>query len=352
MRVALVGCGPTTKAHATVVRGLGDDISPAFCDPDVDIARRTAAAFGGGPAYDTLDHCLAAERPDVVHVCTPPETHADVAVRALAAGAAVLVENPLALSRTETTLIAGALRRRPGALCVDHSILFAPCMLTARGWVSAGRIGAVLAADVFVGIARLPRDPGRGASGRALPGGRFTDVLPHAISIARDFVGDVERVAACDGQGPAGRSDLGVTLACARGLGSIRVSLAATQRELGVVVRGEEGTIRVDLARQRAVLVQVPRGSRRRVTQLLVAAAIAAQTALGVADRMIGKATGRLCDSAGMRTLIAAFHRSVRDGLPPPVPFRDGAAVVAAVDTILACLRAGEAIADARRVPA
>jgi predicted dehydrogenase len=143
-----------------------------------------------------------------------------------------------------------------------------------------------------------------------------------------------------------------VTLACARGLASVRVSLAATPWELGLVLRGEEGTIRVDLARQRAVLAHVPRDAGRRRTQLRVTAATAAQTALGIADRVLGKATGRLRGYPGMRALIGAFHRSVRDGLPPPVPFQDGAAVVLALEAILACLRAGEALISTRRVSA
>ena len=350
MKVAVVGCGRIGQTHAAAVCGLGGDTSLVFCDPDEKAARRAAASFGGRPAYATLDDCLAAERPDVVHVCTPPDTHADLAVRALSAGAAVLVEKPLALSGAETTTIAAALRQRPGALCVDHNFLFEPCMLTARGWVSAGRIGRVHAADVFYGVDPLPGDTGPGAWAKALPGGRFTDVLPHALYVARHFVGDVERVAACDGQGPAGRTDLGVTLACTRGLASVRVSLAATPWELGVVLRGEEGTIRVDLARQRAVLAHVPRGGGRRVTQLRVAAATTTQTALGVVGRALGKASGRLRGYPGMRALIAAFHRSVRDGLPPPVPFQDGAAVVATLEAILACLRAGENLVSARRV--
>jgi predicted dehydrogenase len=352
MKVAVVGCGRIAQAHAAAVRRLDEGAPLVFCDPDADAARRTAAAFGGGPTYRTLDECLAAERPDVVHVCTPPATHADLAVRALSARAAVLVEKPLALSRAETTIIASALRERPGALCIDHNFLFEPSMLTARGWVNAGRIGHVLAADVFYGVDPLPGEAGPGVWAHGLPGGRFTDVLPHAIYLARHFMGDVERVAACDGHGAAGRTDLGVTLACARGLASLRISLAATPWELGVVLRGEEGTIRVDLARQRAVLAHVPRHGGRRVTQLRVATATAAQTALGVVDRVLGKATGRLRGYPGMRTLIAVFHRSVRDGLPPPVPFQDGAAVVAALETILACLRTGKAAAGARSVPA
>src|SRR5262249_46737378 len=163
---------------------------------------------------------LAAERPDVVHVCTPPDTHAEIAVRALSAGAVVLVEKPLALSLTETALITDALHGRPGALCVDHNFLFQPCMLTARGSRGPRRIGRVLAADIFYGVDPLPGGTPPGPWVTTLPGGRFTDVLPHALYLARHFVGDVERVAACDGQGPAGRTDLGVSLACARGLAS------------------------------------------------------------------------------------------------------------------------------------
>ena len=351
MKVAVMGCGRIGATHAAAVRGLGDGASLVFSDPDLDAARRTAASFGGGPAYGDVDDCLATERPDVVHVCTPPDTHADLAVRVLSAGAAVLVEKPLALSRTEAALVADALCGRPGVLCVDHNFLFEPCMLTARGWVSAGRIGRVLAADIFYGVDPLPGGTQPAPWIAQLPGGRFTDVLPHALYLACHFMGDVEEVAACDAQGPTGRTELGVTLACARGLASVRVSLAATPWELGVVLRGEEGTIRVDLARQRAVLLRVPRGAGRRTAQLRVAAATATQTALGVVDRALGKTTGRLRGYPGMRALISAFHRSVRDGLPPPVPFHEGAAVVNALEAILSCLGAG-GIPSAPSVPA
>jgi predicted dehydrogenase len=351
MKVAVMGCGRIGATHAAAVRELGGGTSLVFSDPDLRAARRTAASFGGGAAYRDVDECLAAERPDVVHVCTPPDTHAELAVRALSAGAAVLVEKPLALSRTETALVADALCGRPGALCVDHNFLFEPCMLRARGWVSAGRIGRVLAADIFYGVEPLPGGTRPAPWVARLPGGRFADVLPHALYLARHFMGDVEQVAACDARGPAGCTELGVTLACARGLAAVRVSLAATPWELGIVLRGDEGTIRVDLARQRAVLLQVPRGAGRRTTQLRVAAATAAQTALGVVDRALGKATGRLRGYPGMRALIAAFHRSVRDGLPPPVPFHEGAAAVSAMEAILASLGAVDT-ASAPSVPA
>ena len=63
--------------------------------------------------------------------------------------------------------------------CIDHNFLFEPCMLTARGWVNAGRTAHVLAADVFYGV-----DPLRDSRARRLrmvAGRPLQDVLPHAI---------------------------------------------------------------------------------------------------------------------------------------------------------------------------
>jgi predicted dehydrogenase len=337
VNAAVIGCGRIGSEHAAAVRALGHGGGLSFCDPDLTAARRLAALSGGGAAYTDVDACLHQERPAVVHVCTPPATHATLATRALESGAAVLVEKPLALSAAEVAPIARALRDRPGALCIDHNFLFEPCMVTARRWTSAGRIGRLLAVEVFYGV-ETPGDGGPGAWASTLPGGRFTDLLPHAVYLARHFLGDVQRVAACDADGAAGRSELGVTLACAGGLAALRVSLAASPWELGVVLRGDGGTIRVDLARQRAVLAHAPRGRGRRATQVRVAVSTAAQTAAGTVGRVTGKLTGRLRGYPGLRALVAGFHRAVRDGLPPPVPFEDGLAVVCTLDAIHAAL--------------
>src|SRR5262249_13812356 len=51
MKVAVVGCGRIGATHAAAVQGLGTCASLVFSDPDLDAARRTAAAFGGGAAY-------------------------------------------------------------------------------------------------------------------------------------------------------------------------------------------------------------------------------------------------------------------------------------------------------------
>jgi predicted dehydrogenase len=89
LKVGIVGCGKVSHRHVPALRAAhGVELVAAF-DVDPGAARSTGAAVAGSVAE-------LIESVDLVAVCTPPETHAEVAVEALAAGRDVLVEKPLA----------------------------------------------------------------------------------------------------------------------------------------------------------------------------------------------------------------------------------------------------------------
>ena len=85
---------------------------------------------------------------DVVHILTPPKTHAELAIRAIEAGCHVFVEKPMALTVEETDAMNAAAGRNGVKLCVGHSRLCAPLMLKARNLVESGKIGKVLHVNV------------------------------------------------------------------------------------------------------------------------------------------------------------------------------------------------------------
>ena len=85
---------------------------------------------------------------DVVHILTPPKTHAELAIRAMEAGCHVFVEKPMALTVEETDAMNAAAGRNRVKLCVGHSRVCAPLMLKARNLVESGKIGKVLHVDV------------------------------------------------------------------------------------------------------------------------------------------------------------------------------------------------------------
>lgn len=340
MKVALVGAGRIGRVHANAIRRQPGIERLVICDPDGNAAGRAASDFGAAASYDDVERMLDAEQPNVVHVCTPPATHAPAALAALAAGAHVLVEKPMVLGSDEVAQLAAELRDRPGALCVDHNFLFEPEMITARTWVAEGSIGEVVSAEMFYGVDSLPGEVGPGSWSQALPGGRFTDLLPHGLYLLMHYLGDVRGVSARRGRrlSASSATELGVLLDCERGLGTVRVSLASAPWELGLTIRGTAGTIRVDLARQRAVVARHRGRGPRKVAQIVLALDLAAQNAVGAVRRITGKLDGKLGGYPGMRTLISRFYASVRNDLPPPVSFDDGARVVAAIERVRSSL--------------
>lgn len=99
-RSAIIGTGAIAHAHAEAIAALAGRIElVAVVDVDSDRAAAFAARFAPGAAiYTDAGALLAAERLDLVHVCTPPQTHVPLAIQALRAGVPALVEKPTALT--------------------------------------------------------------------------------------------------------------------------------------------------------------------------------------------------------------------------------------------------------------
>jgi predicted dehydrogenase len=112
VRVAIVGTGSIAEvAHVPALRAQGERVSLiAVVDVDPDRLETFQNRHDIPAAYRSLDTMLDIEKPDLVHVCTPPAGHADVVVRCLAAGAWVLVEKPPCLSLAEFDRIEAAER--------------------------------------------------------------------------------------------------------------------------------------------------------------------------------------------------------------------------------------------------
>jgi predicted dehydrogenase len=103
LRAAIVGTGAIAHAHAQAIADLAPRIElVAVADIAIERARVFADAFAPpATVYTSLSALLAAERIDLVHICTPPQTHVPLAVESLRAGVPVLIEKPTALSLAE-----------------------------------------------------------------------------------------------------------------------------------------------------------------------------------------------------------------------------------------------------------
>jgi predicted dehydrogenase len=107
--VAIVGTGSIAKTHVEALRALGDQASIiAAADIDPASARAFCARHHIPRHYESLAELLTADRPELVHVCTPPGAHASLALECLQAGCSVLVEKPPGLSLRDVHTLAAA----------------------------------------------------------------------------------------------------------------------------------------------------------------------------------------------------------------------------------------------------
>jgi predicted dehydrogenase len=154
LRAAVVGCGVigagTGAAHPDVGVGTHADaytacvetVLAAVCDADAARAAACADRYGA-VAYSDLETLLAQARPELVSVCTPDATHADVLALVLDARGVrgVLAEKPLALTAAEGAALAALAAERDIVLAVNYSRRFAPPVRALRDAIAGGAIG-------------------------------------------------------------------------------------------------------------------------------------------------------------------------------------------------------------------
>lgn len=118
-RVAIIGTGGISGAHLGAWQHVGDRVKPVAA-VDIDESRVTEFARKNGipGVYTDAAEMLAAEKPDLVHICTPPAFHYPLIEQCMKAGAWVFCEKPLVASLRELDAIA-ALERETGTSCVS-----------------------------------------------------------------------------------------------------------------------------------------------------------------------------------------------------------------------------------------
>jgi predicted dehydrogenase len=116
IRVAVVGTGTAARlGHLPALRAESHRVRlVAAVDPEPGRVKAFCAEHGIPAAHTSLTGMLAAERPDLVHLCTPPDLHAAQAAECLRAGAWVWREGPADLSLAEYDLVTMAERENPG----------------------------------------------------------------------------------------------------------------------------------------------------------------------------------------------------------------------------------------------
>jgi predicted dehydrogenase len=90
---------------------------------------------------------LEETRPEIVHVCTPPHTHAGLARLALNHGSNVYIEKPFTLLTDEAREIVSLAGERRRKVCAGHQLLFESQMATVKERL--GTIGRIVHVESY-----------------------------------------------------------------------------------------------------------------------------------------------------------------------------------------------------------
>jgi UDP-N-acetyl-2-amino-2-deoxyglucuronate dehydrogenase len=141
--VGIVGTGGIARAHAEAYTRFADRCR-LVAVADLEAGRAEAFARGQAGAvegFSRAEDVLARRDVDLVSICTPPFTHASLAVAALQAGKHVLVEKPMATSLQECDAMLAAARSCGRSLGVVHQNRFRPEFARCRALLDAGLLG-------------------------------------------------------------------------------------------------------------------------------------------------------------------------------------------------------------------
>ncbi|MEU9781065.1 Gfo/Idh/MocA family oxidoreductase [Streptomyces phaeochromogenes] len=118
----------------------------AVCGRDAGAVRAAADRLGWAAAETDWRALISREDVDVVDICTPGDSHAEIAVAALAAGKHVLCEKPLANTVEEAEAMAEAAQAAAGrgqVAMVGFNYRRVPATSLARKMVAEGRLGTL-----------------------------------------------------------------------------------------------------------------------------------------------------------------------------------------------------------------
>ena len=147
VRTAIIGTGNIAGSHARALVGL-PEAAEVVAGVDIDERRLDGfCAERGIPGrYTSVEAMLAAERPELVHVCTPPSLHCEQALACLRAGASVLVEKPPTLSLAQLDALAEAQGERGPYLATVFQHRFGTGARRLRALLDDGVLGRPLLA--------------------------------------------------------------------------------------------------------------------------------------------------------------------------------------------------------------
>ncbi|MEX5214698.1 MAG: Gfo/Idh/MocA family oxidoreductase [Nitrospiraceae bacterium] len=314
LRIALFGAGRHAQHHArAILRCPGAELV-AVADPSEAAQTAMRGIVPGITSFTTPEALLAAVRPDIVHIITPPASHATLARAALHAGSHIYVEKPFAERVEDARQILDEARAQDRLVCAGHQLLYEPPTRVLAQYLPS--VGQVAHVESYFSFRTVRHAPGGRTVLRA--DHQLLDILPHPVYLLLQVLqqtseGAIELVS-------LEVSHAGTVHALVRRggvTGTLVVTLEGRPVESYLRVIGRNGSLFADYVRSTVQRAIGPGSSG--IDKLFAPYRQAWQLVTGTTAAMARRFLKRQQSYPGLVELFSAFYDSVRCGTPSPL---------------------------------
>jgi UDP-N-acetyl-2-amino-2-deoxyglucuronate dehydrogenase len=193
----IIGCGHIAPKHAESLLGIPNVELIALSNRNTEKAEQIKAKYGGRYIYSDYHDLLARDDIDIVSICTPSGTHAEIGIDAAKAGKSIMVEKPIEITLERIDRLIQAAK--------EHNVKLS-CIFQRRAiemWqyihrvINEGRLGKMVLGSIYVKYNRTQEyyDSAAWRGTWALDGGgALMNQGIHIVDLLRWIMGPADRV--------------------------------------------------------------------------------------------------------------------------------------------------------------
>lgn len=357
LKVAIVGCGKIADSHASQIERIKECEIVGVCDREPLMARQLYERFPVKHYFSDLEELLKESKPDVVHITTPPESHFDLAKFCLQRGCHIYVEKPFTLDAEQARILVALANERKLKLTAGHDDQFTHVARRMREVIRQGYLGghpvhmeSHFCYELSGTYARaLLGDPQHWV--RKLPGKLLHNIISHGIARISEFLStDSPEVIAHGFTSPL-LARLGETeiidevrvIICDHGRTTAYFTFSSQMRPTmhQFSIYGPANGLLLD--QDHEILLKL-RGAafKSYLEKFLPSVVFAKQHLANMAANARLFMAKDFHLKAGMHYLIKSFYRSIIEGTPVPIPYREILLTAAIMERIFEQLPKGQ----------
>ncbi len=260
MNVCIVGAGGISESHLRILKSLPWVKVTAVVDPQLEMAQRLAHLWGVEAAYADPTEIFAKKLCDVAHILVPPHKHKDVALPYIKAGIHVLIEKPMCLNVSDALALKEAAQKHGVLVGVNQNTAFTPAHLRVKEIIKENALGKIHHINCHwnTDLSLLAGKKYTHWMFQA-PQNIFFEQAVHPLAQIYDLIGEMRECKVLTGNpvklapGIDFFSTWHVSMICEQATTQFFYSIGQDFPTIGMFIICENGTIAVDVMRNRVV---------------------------------------------------------------------------------------------------